>query len=59
MRLSKNDLLAARVGLELRFVQIAGLLSIILICTMAGCSPRRTAAPAPPPPPATTTSSRP
>jgi ABC-type uncharacterized transport system substrate-binding protein len=46
-RLSKNDLLAARAVFELRNAPVAGLLCIILICGIAGCSPRRNAAPGP------------
>jgi ABC-type uncharacterized transport system substrate-binding protein len=49
MRLTKNDLLAARAVFRLRFLPVAGLLFTILICTIAGCSPRRAAAPEPTP----------
>jgi len=39
---------AARAARKMRFLPVAGFLSIVLIGAIAGCSPRRTASPSPP-----------
>ena len=47
MRVSKDDLPSARAVIRLRLFPVAGLLFILFVCAIAGCSPRRTAGPAP------------